>query len=301
MKTEILITGGNGFLGSHLVGRLLEDDNISLILIHREKSSFQRLLSHPKFASLIRYNLDSSTIEEIFSKHQIKCIIHVATEYGRHNPSPSKILETNLILPIKLIETGVKYGLEVFINTDSYFNKDNFSYTSLLDYSLSKKSLNIWLKYFSKRVKIVNLVLEHIFGESDSSDKFVESMIQKIAVQKVSSVDLTHGHQKRDFIYVKDVVEAYVKVVDFAFKNKFTYKVFEVGTGHSIQIAQLVLLIKEISQSSTDLIFGKLPYRSDEIMDSFADTSELENLGWSPSHQLESALRNILKKYTERK
>lgn len=298
-EMEILITGGNGFLGSHLVTNLLNDDTNTLILTHRDTSSFDRLINHPKFQSLKLYNLDLISIEEIFAKHSIKAIIHTATEYGRRDPSPSKILETNLILPIKLIEVGIKHGLEVFINTDSYFNKENFSYTNLLDYSLSKKSLNIWLKHFSKKLKVVNLVLEHIFGEYDHEDKFVEGMIRRIALKQEPTVELTHGHQKRDFIYVADVVDAYIKVLNFAFSNKFTFKTFEVGTGKSIQVKHLVSLIKQISKSPSELAFGKIAYRSDEIMDSYADVSELENIGWTSKYSVEEALNRIITTYAK--
>lgn len=294
---EILITGGNGFLGSHLVKRLLKESSISLILTHRAGSSFARLVDLPKFKEIKFYNIDEVPLDTVFSKHSIKAIIHTATEYGRHNPSASKILETNLVLPIKLVEAGLKHGLELFINTDSYFNKENYSYTNLLDYSLSKKSLNVWLKHFSKKLKIVNLVLEHIFGEQDNPDKFVEGMIRKIALKQEPSIELTHGHQKRDFIYVDDVVEAYVKVLQFAFKNKFKYKNIEVGTGKSIQINEFINLIKSISKSTSQLDFGKIPYRSDEIMDSCADISELENIGWASKFSTEDALTKVINSY----
>jgi len=74
------------------------------------------------------------------------------------------------------------------------------AYSYLLNYALSKKSLLLWLKYFSKRLKIVNMVLEHIFGENDNKEKFVYQMLDKIAFKQIDAIDLTYGHQKRDFI-----------------------------------------------------------------------------------------------------
>ena len=80
--------------------------------------------------------------------------------------------------PINLLEMAVKNNVGVFINTDSYFNKENLSYNYLLNYSLSKKSLNLWLKHFSKKIKIINMVLEHIYGEYDNDNKFIEKIIK---------------------------------------------------------------------------------------------------------------------------
>ena len=169
------------------------------------------------------------------------------------------------------------------------------AYSYLLNYALSKKSLLLWLKYFSKRLKIVNMVLEHIFGENDNKEKFVYQMLDKIAFKQIDAIDLTYGHQKRDFIYVDDVVSAYIKVLEYMNSHSFRYKSFDVGTGNAVSLRDFVTEIKNISQSKTILNFGALSYREDEIMCSRADITDLNDLGWKPEYDYASGLEKIIK------
>lgn len=293
---KVLLTGATGFLGSHLLRQLLKL-NYDTVIIKRTFSNTERINDVISDKRLTIYDLDKVDPEVIFATHAIDLIVHVATEYGRNETSIHKILETNLILPLKLVELAIKYRVEGFINTDSYFNKDNFSYSNLLNYSLSKRSLLTWLKQLSQQIKIVNVVLEHIYGPCDSETKFVENFIQKIAVQQVDSISMTHGHQKRDFIYVDDVVDAYIALIEFTVTHDFTYETVEVGTGCSIEVRAFVNLIKNLSASKTVINYGGIPYRADEIMDSKADISKLHELGWSAKISAEQGVTLILDRY----
>ena len=292
----IIVTGVTGFLGSALVRSLLAN-NYQVIGIKRTTSDLSRIMKEIKHPHLHLVNIDQIDPSEIFFKNRIDAIIHTATEYGRRDTPIYKILQANLILPIRLAELGIKNGTQLFINTDSYFNKNNNSYSHLLNYSLSKKSLLTWLNQISKKLKIINAVLEHIYGPYDSTYKFTESLIQEIAIQKKSLIPLTHGHQKRDFIYLDDAVEAYLKILDYGLKNNFRFKQFEIGTGSSTEISEMAKIIKNISQSPSELGFGKLPYRSDEIMESVADNQELVDLDWAPKVNLKDGITKILKLY----
>ncbi len=138
-----------------------------------------------------------------------------------------------------LAELGIKNGVQCFININSYFNKSNSSYSNLQDYSLSKKSFLIWLQKLSSKLKIINVFLEHIYGLYDSDSKFVESMIKQIAIKQVARVELTHGHQKRDFVYLDDVVKAYMTLIEYGRDHNFLFKTFELGTGQGTQFVIL--------------------------------------------------------------
>lgn len=291
---KIVLTGATGFLGSHLLKGLLYNTDNEIVVLKRSHSAIDRIASELANNRVIYYDVDVCDLESVFRDNDISVIIHCATNYGRSDESCLSVLESNLMFPIGLLELAVKYGVRGFINTDSYFNKPNFSYPYLLNYSLSKKSLLLWLKYFSNKIQIVNLVLEHIYGEYDNSDKFVFYLIDKIVTKQEPFIDLTFGEQKRDFIYVEDVVSAYLMVLEHIKKHKFTYKSFDVGTGKSIKVKDFVEKIKELSKSTTKLNYGALAYRESEIMDSVADIKPLTVLGWKPKYSYTDALKKMI-------
>ena len=292
----ILLTGTTGFLGSQLLIDLL-NKNYEIVALKRSFSNTERIRKVLGDKKLYLLNIDLIDIQEIFKLYSIDTIIHTATEYGRNETPMYKMVEANLLLPLRLAEEGVSKGVKTFINTDTYFNKGKGYYSNLLNYSFSKKSLMFCLSKISDKLKIINVILEHIYGPYDSDSKFVENMIQNIAVQRVSKLSLTKGYQKRDFIYVKDVVSAYLKLIEYGRTHKFLLETFELGTGQSTEIREFCERIKLLSNSPTQLAFGDIPYRVDEIMESKADISKLQKLGWEPTLSLSKGLEGILNKY----
>lgn len=292
----IVLTGATGFLGSALLAQLLARGD-EVVAIKRSTSSVEKihlLLDHP---GLHLVDIDIDDPSGLFERYRIDTIVHTATEYGRGATPLYSILNANLLLPLRLAEVGMQRGVRSFINTDSFFNKGGNSYSNLLNYSLSKKSLLIWLDKLAGQLGIINVVLEHLYGPGDSPSKFVEHVIRKVGVEQVPHIALTHGHQRRDFIYLDDVVQAYLKLVDYGRSEELRFENFELGTGQSIQVRDFVDHIKSIAGSDTILGYGDIAYRPDEIMSSHADISRLERLGWCPSVSAETGIQRILDRY----
>lgn len=106
-------------------------------------------------------------------------------------------------------------------------------------------------------------------------------------------LELTSGEQTRDFIYVKDVVTAFEQVL-ISFDNLQPFQEFEIGTGKSYPIKELVTIIKEAAKSSTVLKFGALPYREGEIMESFCNNSALKILGWEVETSIQTGIMKVV-------
>ena len=291
MKEKILLTGATGFVGSHILKRLLELGE-DVVIILRETSSLERIKNLNGF-SVFKVNNHLSNLDELYQKHQINTIIHVSTEYGR-SLDYSSVLMSNVIFPIKLIEKADMKNLKLFINTDSFSSKFQDS-TYLKEYVSSKRIFKEYLKSIFG-FQVINLQLEHVIGEYDSNGKFITFLFNEM-LNNTKKIKLTEGSQKRDFIYISDVVDAYITTLKYKnYKKKFVD--FEVGTGQSIPIKEFVLTMHKILHSKSELLFGYIETRTDEIMDSSANNLDLIKLGWHPKFTIQIAIQNILKTMT---
>jgi nucleoside-diphosphate-sugar epimerase len=288
MKEKILLTGATGFIGSHILKRLIELGE-DVVIILRETSNLERIQNLNGF-SVFKVNKQLSNLDELYEKYQINTIIHLSTEYGRSLDYTSVLL-SNVIFPIKLLEKADKKKLKLFINTDSFSSKFQDS-SYLKEYISSKKIFKDYLKSIFE-FQVINLQLEHVIGEYDSNGKFITFLFDEM-LSSQKQIKLTEGKQKRDFIYIADVVDAYM--VTLKYKNyKKNFVEFEVGTGQSISIKEFVSTIHKILQSKSELLFGSIETRSDEIMESSANNLDLVKLGWEPKYTIEIAIQNILK------
>lgn len=286
---SILITGATGFLGSHILKGILQNKSDNIIVLKRSFSNTFRIddaLNSPRVKS---YDIDIVGVETVFKENKVDTIIHCATNYGRDNSSAEEIFEANLNFPLKLVKQGLLHGTKTFINTDTVIDKN------VNEYSLSKKQFLEQLIALSKDIKAINMLLEHFYGPFDNDSKFTSFVIHKL-LKNAESIDLTKGEQKRYFIYIDDVVDAYLKILDNLNNIPNGFSQFEVSTRESISIRDFVELCKKLTENTnTNLNFGAVPYRVNELMDSKTDISVLEKLGWEPKTSLEEGILKTIK------
>ncbi len=292
----ILLTGATGFLGSHLLEGLLKE-NYNVVIIKRTFSNTWRI-SH-QLHKVKSHDIDVVPLESVFKENQIDVVMHAATQYGKTGNDTAAIIESNILLPVKLIELSVVHGASCFINTDSFFNSSTLKYKYLGEYSLSKKHLLEWLTLFSDKIQVINLKLEHLYGPKDSDTKFITWFIKE-CIKNGPELKLTKGEQKRDFIYISDAVNAFLLTLK---KRKMisAFYEFELGTGDDISIRDFTVMAKKAvsrvsgTESGIYLNFGATPYREGEFMESKADNSALTQLGWTCKVSLEEGLEKTIK------
>jgi len=257
-----------------------------LFCIKRETSSLERVKI---FKHKIKwFNVETSDFDEIISSYKIEGIIHCATDYGRKQFNPIQTIETNLILPLKLLHAAANNNVLVFINTDTVLDK------RVDTYSLSKRQFSEWLEKYSNDILTINVALEHFYGPFDNDSKFVTYVIRKMLGNE-DSIDFTLGLQKRNFVYIEDVIDAFIVLLNNINKLDNSFHNFEVGTEDSVSIKDFVGLVKKLcNNNTTDLNFGAINYRENEVMNTNTNTDKLKSLGWFPRFSLEDGLKNTI-------
>jgi nucleoside-diphosphate-sugar epimerase len=288
MRKKILLTGATGFLGGHLAKALIHD-GYDVVALKRKFSSLQRLESILEIINVV--DIDDVSLDSLFCNFgKIDAIIHTATCYGRQNESVTEVFNANADFPFRLLEAGSRFGVELFLNTDTALDMN------LNMYALSKHQFTQWGKFFSKNkeIRFVNIKLEHFYGPDDKISSFPAYIVNSF-IKNIPELDLTQGEQKRDVIYIDDVVAAYLVLIESLSKADKFFIEIDVGSGASVSIRKFVEMAHQIAKSNTKLNFGAIPYRDGELMDSRANTSELISLGWRCRHDLASGLNKMIR------
>jgi len=289
VKKTVLITGATGFLGSHLARKFV-NEGYEVVILKRSFSDMQRIADITD--KVVSYDIDKIDIAAPFKKHRITSVIHAATTYGKNQEEKSEIVDINLYFPLRLLEASIRNRVDVFINTDTFFDP---GYKYLQAYSLSKSQFVEWLKIADSKIKIFNMKLEHIYGEMDSPLKFIPAIVIQL-VERSKEIKMRKGDRKRDFIYVSDVIDAYAAVVAKRVKFKQGFHEYGVGTGRSVSIKDVVRLVKELTgNKKTFLNLEALPLEKSEMADSAADTRSIrKELGWRPKVSLPKGLQRVI-------
>lgn len=284
---KILLTGATGFLGSHLLKALLKE-NYEIIILKRSFSNIRRIKDLLGMVKV--YDIDQCELKQVFEEQgHIHAVMHTATCYGRNKESISQIYETNTRFSLNLLETAIGYNTNIFFNTDTALD------SNLNSYALSKKQFVEWGKKFSKenQISFINLKLEHIYGPDDDETKFVTYIMNQCR-RNVIELNLTKGEQQRDFIYIDNVVNVYMLLLKQNWKEKNGFNQYEIGTGETIAIRDLVIMIHELTKSKTKLNFGAIPYRENEIMMSKSKNKQLKEISQMYMIPLKIGLNQML-------
>ncbi|QSX32689.1 NAD-dependent epimerase/dehydratase family protein [Shewanella avicenniae] len=288
----IIVTGATGFIGGHLVNLLLEK---GFIVIALSRKTFKNNAPYKK-NKIVWCTWEN--IRETIQKLDVipHAVVHLATAYGRNNESFSSVEDANVVKPLKLLELCAKLGIKKFINTDSYFSKAEFDYQYMLPYIYTKKSFNNWGQLISENhpVKFLNMRLEHVYGPGDSGQKFIPFILDAL-VRNERKVECTDCKQKRDLVYIDDVISAYLTVIITPYENLESYAEFQVGTGKSIPLYTFIEhLKKHLNNKETEILYGSMPTRKNEILNSYAKNESLIALGWEAKHTYQRGIEKLV-------
>lgn len=301
----VLITGGAGFIGSHLSEKCLNEGATVIVLDNFSEgrwSNLNHLKKHPNLKVVQGSITDTKKIEDCLKTASV--VFHLAASFGniRSMENPRKDLFVNVVGTFRLLSACLKHKVKRFVYASSsaiYGEPERIPIREsdrvrpLTPYGVSKLAGESYVTAFYETYGLptVSLRLFNVYGPKDYPGKYrgvVANFIHQMMLGRRPTIR-GDGNSIRDFTYVRDVINAHL----LALKDQAIGKVFNIGTGKSTTILQLVSIINAILGMGIQPVYGnKL---SAEVSKKIADIAKARKiLGYEPTTSLEEGLKNTV-------
>lgn len=303
---KFLVTGGAGFIGSHLVDRLIKEGQNVIVIDNLSTGKKENLNKKAKF-----YKVDilSPKISEIFKKEKPKIIFHFAAQIDLRKSvkNPIEDAKTNILGSLNILENCKKFKVKkiIFASTGGAIygearilpTPETYFENPLSPYGTAKLAVEKYLNYYQIfGLSYISLRLSNVYGPRQNSKG--EAGVIAIFCDKMLSggqpIIYGNGKQTRDFVFVDDVVEASI----LAMKSGKT-GIYNIGTAKETDINTIFKKLKGLTHSNCKEVHG--PEKIGEQKRSCLDFKKAKKeLGWRPKYDLDKGLKKTIewfKKY----
>jgi UDP-glucose 4-epimerase len=307
-KTRILITGASGFIGKHLISRLLMS-NSKLICI--DKNYGADFITN--YGEKVDYHIgsiqDNKFLRRVLLKYSPDYIIHLAGLKNRINTRTEFEISMSInyfgtlnilnaadeiknLKRIVLMGTAEEYG-----NLKNIYTEDGKTDPSSA-YGLSKLSASIIGRIFYKLYGLPVVILRPsiAYGPGQGVEMFIPALIESLIKNKL--FDMTPGDQYRNFIFVMDLINA----IELTLNNdQCNGEIINIGASQSVKLKDVAIHIASKLNKEHLLNIGTIPYRQFELMNYHLDVSKAsEILNWTPSFNFNDGINETTKYYLEK-
>jgi nucleoside-diphosphate-sugar epimerase len=268
---KALITGGTGFVGSHLVRRLVQEGWQINILI-RENSIHPVT---PEFEQASLHYIDGSTecIVACIEQAMPDVIFHVASHFLAQHESKDvvSLVQSNVLFGNQILEAMKINNIKYLINTGtSWQHYNNDEYNPVCLYAASKQAFESILEFYVQTcdIKAITLKLFDTYGPNDPRSKLLH-LLNK-AAKSGEVLNMSPGEQLIDMVHIDDVVDAYLIAAKRLIEdNVAQHESYAVSSGNPIPLKELVNLYVTTTGKNININWGARPYRFREVMNTW--------------------------------
>ncbi|MFH1721000.1 MAG: GDP-mannose 4,6-dehydratase [Candidatus Altiarchaeota archaeon] len=312
---SVLVTGGAGFIGSHLCERLLSEDN-GVVCLDNFNDFYPEAIKRQNIVDCLKDKnfsleeidlLDADGLDRLFSKKNIEKIIHLAAYAGVH-PSiknPRLYCEANVTGTVNLLEVARKNEIKNFvfgssssiygINSKMPFNEEDFVGTPISPYAASKRSGELLCHVYGHLygLNIACLRLFTVYGPRQRPDLAIHKFTKLI--DSGASINMYgDGSSARDYTYVADILNGIMA----AFEKEFRFEIINLGNEHPIKLKRMIEVIEESLQKKAKI--NQMPDQPGDVPITYADIGKAKKmLNYQPTVSIEDGIKRFVEWYKE--
>lgn len=304
---KVLVTGGAGFIGSHLVDRLVQEGH-EVIIVDNLVTGKRRNIN--RAARFYKLDIQSWRLERVFRNERPNVVMHLAAQMDvrKSVEDPMFDAQVNILGTLNVLQQAVKHGVRKVVFSSSggaiygeqeiYPAPESHVTRPLSPYGLSKLCGEQYLSYYqrSSGLQVVSLRYANVYGPRQDPEG--EAGVVAIFIQKMlnneQAVINGNGRQTRDFVFVEDVVEANLAVM-----GQETQGTYNVGTGVETSVNDLFRILIQHTGSTCKEVHG--PAKKGEQARSVIDNTRMRHeLSWEPKADLTEGLKKTVEYFRER-
>ena len=309
---NLLITGGAGFIGSHLVDRLLATDVENVTVVDDFNDFYDPSIKHSNIQDHLkdsRYSIheidirDRTALERVFKGQNFDCLVHLAARAGVR-PSlsePQLYTETNINGTLNLLELARQHNIHQFvfgssssvygINAKVPFSEDDPIRQPISPYAATKGAGELLCHTYSHLYGLRSVCLRFftVYGPRQRPDLAIHKFAKLITASKPIPV-FGDGTTRRDYTYVDDIIDGVMAAISY---DKTNYEVFNLGESRTVELNELISLLEK--ELDTHAIIDRQPPQPGDVPQTFADISKARALlGYDPKTQIEEGLHRFV-------
>ena len=304
---KVLVTGGAGFIGSHLVDRLVQEGH-DVVVVDNLSTGNRRSLN--RTARFCKLDIQSWRLERVFRNERPNIIMHLAAQMDVRKSVEDPVFDAqvNVLGMLNVLQQAVRHGVRKVVFSSSggaiYGEQEVYPATEshitqpLSPYGISKLCGEQYLSYYQRvsGLQMVNLRYANVYGprqDPDGETGVIAIFIQKL-LNNEQAIIHGNGRQTRDFVYVEDVVEANLAVM-----GPETQGTYNVGTGKETSINDLLRILITHTNSTCKEVHG--PAKKGEQARSVIDSSKIrQELSCEARTELSDGLKRTVDYFRER-
>lgn len=309
---NILITGGAGFIGSHLVDRLLSEGDWHITVIDDfndfydpsiKRANIKNHLTHANYRLVEADIRDFDAVSQAFRDRDFDCIVHLAARAGVR-PSltePRLYVETNINGTMNLLELARDRGIKQFVfgssssvygtNEKVPFSEDDPIFNPISPYAATKAAGELICHTYAHLydLRIVCLRFFTVYGARQRPDLAIHKFAKLISSGKTIPV-FGDGTTRRDYTYVDDIIAGVRATIDY---DRSNYEVINLGESRTVELRELVSLLENVLGQTAKI--DRQPMQPGDVPQTFADITKARRLlNYNPQTQIEEGIKRFV-------